>query len=1445
MTTVRGVQRAGSAQLADHLLKDENEQVAISSVTGVVKSDDLHKLLAELEAQAAGTRCQKSLFHTSLNPAPIDPKWTAEQWRRAWEVFEREHGIVGHSFVEVTHVKKGREHQHRVYQLVDGNGTAAKLSWSKIVNEKVGRILECEFGHRVVPGKNHATVLRWLEKSNDPAQRAAAAFMRANGLDKPPPAPPKRESWQEQQQKRTRVPVAAVRAAAAHTWTVSQDGEAFRDALRGAGLWLATGDKPNTVVLVDAAGGVHEVGRAVWQGLSDAGAEREATWQAQRDEVLDCIVDLVPDLPNTAEAREHSRAAQATEAAPQPAWRIGPQIDAAILSAWQSSNTGPAFATALQDVGLVLARGDKAGHWLVIAEDGKEHDLVRLLIAARKTNGEAVRTRDVRPDVVARLSDLSRPTVEEAQRLRAAVPTAGEVPTAPAPADAPPDPAGIARAVLDDLARREARFTDLEIEAAILSATDAESLRTAVLAAVLEDQDLLPVPSDDGRSWFTTRHLATLEAEIRAAARSMAATSRHAIPLAEAEAAIAAFCAQVEADEDYSPSTQQRAFMRAILSGADWVSATGLAGSGKSTAVAGAAPVLAAHGMRVQAIAHSGIATANLADLGLNAEIAVGWIARFDRQKAIAEALASGDLTAIRPAALESLERRIAHARSQARQGELEAVRRALAQTDRLSTLPAAAARWLRQWSEQQLTNRTDSTTVLIVDEVAVMDHALYHAIATRAGSAGAKLVNLGDRQQAQPIGSGAAWASTHDVAAPLEITKVVRNRHDWINRATEAFGSGDPARAREAVRAHAAHGGIRLGIDGRARALELLAEQAVAAIGPLSDADRARLAVLVEYRHARAMAAAHFRAKGADPAFLEARERAQEAARTIRRDIEHVRPWLARCGIDGLRLASDMVMADGIPTRAEADDQAPEVAAELGLLSDSPPDYALSIDLRAAAREELTAAVVADMEARGLDLSRLVLTGTNADARAVNAAIRAHVRSRGMLGADVTVTTVHVPWEGEPEVEEVQVAIGDRLLFLRNNRQIGVQNGSIGRIVGIEQPDGQAPVLRVLLDSKRTVTVDTGEWADFALGYGATVEKTQGCSIAGGTWELNHARLDRHLAYVAKSRSKDGTHTYSADVDAPDLDALEVQWSTARTRRAIADLADPAALLQPVPSISVSAGTVHECTATAAHPTPAPTAPAAPQDIVPSAPVTATEPQERTAEQMVVEFRAAVAEAVRCAEVLEDHGEHEIPVPDDAYTVAWRTRAVVLVLAHEIRSHPDCASIESQLTAWERAHMRSVLAEPGPAAQPTTPPLPEQPLATPVAEPPAPPRDLSLQAREDRAFELYRYALTPAAQRAPLPVYLAAVEQWGDSAAAQTVEVLRGDDAAAGYSAEIILVLDELRVRAAKRVLMVPAAREAAHAAGILPEIIAIAQPQSTQNTASKLDEEWEMDGP
>jgi Ti-type conjugative transfer relaxase TraA len=179
-------------------------------------------------------------------------------------------------------------------------------------------------------------------------------------------------------------------------------------------------------------------------------------------------------------------------------------------------------------------------------------------------------------------------------------------------------------------------------------------------------------------------------------------------------------------------------------------------------------------------------------------------------------------------------------------------------------------------------------------------------------------------------------------------------------------------------------------------------------------------------------------------------------------------------------------------------------------------------------------------------DASRVILTHTNAEVRELNEAARDRMRAAGDLGEDVRVTV---------ERGERSFAAGDRVMFLQNERGLGVKNGTLGTI---EQVSTQSMSVRI--DDGRDVSFDLKDYDRIDHGYAATIHKAQGMTV-DRTHVLATPGMDAHGSYVALSRHRDGMDLHYGRDDFPSQDRLVRTLSRDRAKDMALDYerADPA----------------------------------------------------------------------------------------------------------------------------------------------------------------------------------------------------------------------------------------------------------------------------------------------
>jgi Ti-type conjugative transfer relaxase TraA len=165
----------------------------------------------------------------------------------------------------------------------------------------------------------------------------------------------------------------------------------------------------------------------------------------------------------------------------------------------------------------------------------------------------------------------------------------------------------------------------------------------------------------------------------------------------------------------------------------------------------------------------------------------------------------------------------------------------------------------------------------------------------------------------------------------------------------------------------------------------------------------------------------------------------------------------------------------------------------------------------REAARAELVDAWDRDRQAHP-EASRIILTHTNDEREQLNDAVRERLKASGALSDEVALKV---------ERGERSFASGDRIMFLKNERDLGVKNGSLGSVDSVSSAR-----MAVTLDDGRRVAFDLKDYAHVDHGYAATIHKAQGMTV-DRVQLLATPGMDRHGAYVAMSRHREAVDVH------------------------------------------------------------------------------------------------------------------------------------------------------------------------------------------------------------------------------------------------------------------------------------------------------------------------------
>lgn len=174
---------------------------------------------------------------------------------------------------------------------------------------------------------------------------------------------------------------------------------------------------------------------------------------------------------------------------------------------------------------------------------------------------------------------------------------------------------------------------------------------------------------------------------------------------------------------------------------------------------------------------------------------------------------------------------------------------------------------------------------------------------------------------------------------------------------------------------------------------------------------------------------------------------------------------------------------------------------------------------------------------------SRLAIAKTNAEVRALSAAIRSHLRSEGIIRG-IEATTRAVTPSGQEY--DLNLAVGDRIRFLRRFDELGVVNGTEAEVTRLTALRDGTVTVTARLD-QREIRFALPEVADdsgrslLAHAWASTIFQAQGATVDHAL-VLGSSRFDRHDAYVAFSRARQETRLF---VDSRTLDR-EIQTDAA-----------------------------------------------------------------------------------------------------------------------------------------------------------------------------------------------------------------------------------------------------------------------------------------------------------
>ncbi|MBV8938025.1 MAG: hypothetical protein JO095_19780, partial [Alphaproteobacteria bacterium] len=304
----------------------DNEQVELVEKRGLL-AESLPGMMREMAQYARlSPRCKNFMHIVSFNPEPR-MELTDAQWEQVYEIYDRHRGIPpGQPGFTIKHVKKGREHRHRVSlrvnlatlrALPDGFDFPVCRAAQKEVEEKLG----------LTPGPQQVTF---------------------GG---------KVKSWERMRGAKTGIDPHQVEAEVMALLRQSENGQAFKAALEAHGYLLITGKRG--LLVLDRAGKEHSLARR-------CGLPMKELLAFMHDVDLKALPTVEQD-----KAQHRTRKAEAGRTAPnqaapqqrqepQPSARRAPARDDQAAAAYDTGANSAHAAVTFPDLPLMQAQQDPA-----------------------------------------------------------------------------------------------------------------------------------------------------------------------------------------------------------------------------------------------------------------------------------------------------------------------------------------------------------------------------------------------------------------------------------------------------------------------------------------------------------------------------------------------------------------------------------------------------------------------------------------------------------------------------------------------------------------------------------------------------------------------------------------------------------------------------------------------------------------------------------------------------------------------------------------------------------------------------------------------------------------------------------------------------------------------------------------------------------------------------
>ncbi|MCB1082463.1 MAG: AAA family ATPase, partial [Chlamydiia bacterium] len=163
---------------------------------------------------------------------------------------------------------------------------------------------------------------------------------------------------------------------------------------------------------------------------------------------------------------------------------------------------------------------------------------------------------------------------------------------------------------------------------------------------------------------------------------------------------------------------------------------------------------------------------------------------------------------------------------------------------------------------------------------------------------------------------------------------------------------------------------------------------------------------------------------------------------------------------------------------------------------------------------------------------SSLIVAQTNKEVHLLNDIIHSIRQKRGEISKETH--TFYTPFG------KLNISQGDTIEFRKNNQELGITNGTTGKLLQIKQ---NRLTISVEENDKKTklVTFDPKDYCNFQLGYATTCYRSQGKTVER-SYILHSPYLNKQMAYVALTRHTKEVHYFVPKTEAKNLTEIKNQ---------------------------------------------------------------------------------------------------------------------------------------------------------------------------------------------------------------------------------------------------------------------------------------------------------------